>query len=80
MDVEVTAPDAIQLECEVSVPVIRAPQWSLNGQLLRNGDGVHMENRGTIQRLILSNTSPDMSGVVKFTAGKASCSAKLTVK
>ncbi|XP_059503558.1 obscurin-like protein 1a isoform X6 [Stegostoma tigrinum] len=80
MDVEVTAPDAIQLECELSVPMIRAPQWSLNGQLLQNGDGVHMENRGTIQRLILSNTSPDMSGMVKFTAGKANCSAKLTVK
>ncbi|XP_043550278.1 obscurin-like protein 1a isoform X17 [Chiloscyllium plagiosum] len=80
VDMEVTAPNAIQLECEVSVPMIRAPQWSLNGQLLQNGDGVRIENRGTIQRLILSNTSPDMSGVVKFTAGKARCSAKLTVK
>ncbi|XP_072436104.1 obscurin-like isoform X2 [Chiloscyllium punctatum] len=80
VDMEVTAPNAIQLECEVSVPTIRAPQWSLNGQLLQNGDGVRIENRGTIQRLILSNTSPDMSGVVKFTAGKARCSAKLTVK
>ncbi|XP_041056563.1 obscurin-like protein 1 isoform X2 [Carcharodon carcharias] len=79
VDVEVMAPQGVQLECEVSVPVIRPPQWSLNGQLLQNGNGVHVENKGTIQRLILSQTSPDMSGTVKFTAGKARSSAQLTV-
>ncbi|XP_078083922.1 obscurin-like protein 1 isoform X2 [Mustelus asterias] len=79
-DVEVTAPQGIQLECEVSVPVIRPPQWSLNGQLLQHGNGVLVENKGTIQRLILSRTSPSMSGVVKFMAGKARTSAQLTVK
>ncbi|XP_078408803.1 obscurin-like protein 1a isoform X2 [Cetorhinus maximus] len=79
VDVEVTAPQGVQLECEVSVPVIRPPQWSLDGQLLQNGNGVHVENKGTIQRLILSKTSPDMSGTVKFTTGKARSSAQLTV-
>ncbi|XP_038646092.1 obscurin-like protein 1a isoform X3 [Scyliorhinus canicula] len=79
-DVEVTAPHGVVLECEMSVPVIRPPQWSLNGQLLHHGNGVHVENKGTIQKLILSKTSPGMSGVVKFTAGKARSSAQLTVK
>ncbi|XP_072324948.1 obscurin-like protein 1 isoform X4 [Scyliorhinus torazame] len=79
-DVEVTAPHGVALECEMSVPVIRPPQWSLNGQLLHHGNGVHVENKGTIQKLILSKTSPGMSGVVKFTAGKARSSAQLTVK
>ncbi|XP_069792095.1 obscurin-like protein 1a isoform X2 [Narcine bancroftii] len=79
-DVEVTAPETALLECEVSVPVIRAPQWSLNGQVLQNGKGVRVENNGTIQRLILSETSPKMTGLVKFTAGKARSSAHLTVK
>ncbi|XP_067890882.1 obscurin-like protein 1 isoform X2 [Heterodontus francisci] len=80
VDVEVKAPGGVQLECEVSVPVIRPPQWSLNGQPLQNGKGVRVENKGTIQRLTLSETSPCMSGVVKFTAGKARSSAQLTVK
>ncbi|XP_067843087.1 obscurin-like protein 1 isoform X2 [Heptranchias perlo] len=80
VDVEVRAPGEAQMECEVSVPVIRPPQWSLNGQVLRTGKGVRVENHGTVQRLILSVTSPDMSGLVKFTAGKARSSAQLTVK
>ncbi|XP_072117142.1 obscurin-like protein 1a isoform X1 [Mobula birostris] len=79
-DVEVRAPGRAEMECEVSVPVIRPPQWTLSGQLLQNGKEVRLENRGTVQRLILSQTSPEMSGLVKFTAGKARSSARLTVK
>ncbi|XP_055486297.1 obscurin-like protein 1 [Leucoraja erinacea] len=79
-DVEVTAPGEAQLECELSVQVMRSPQWSLNGQLLTRGPGVRMETAGTVQRLVLTDTSPAMSGLVKLTAGKARTSAQLTVK
>ncbi|XP_032879409.1 obscurin-like protein 1, partial [Amblyraja radiata] len=79
-DVEVTAPGVAQLECELSVQVMRSPQWSLNGKLLARGPGVRMETTGTVQRLVLTDTSPTMSGLVKFTAGKARTSAQLTVK
>ncbi|XP_059823540.1 obscurin-like protein 1 isoform X2 [Hypanus sabinus] len=79
-DVEVRAPGGVEMECEVSVPVIRPPQWTLNGRLLQSGKGVRLENHGTVQRLVLSQTSPEMSGLVKFTAGKARSSARLTIK
>ncbi|XP_051787148.1 obscurin-like protein 1a isoform X2 [Erpetoichthys calabaricus] len=79
-DVEVTAPETACFECEVSVPVIKPPQWSLNGQLLQNGNGVRIESLGTIHRLVLKETSSDMSGLVKFTAGKARSRARLNVK
>ncbi|XP_072902347.1 obscurin-like protein 1a isoform X2 [Hemitrygon akajei] len=79
-DVEVRAPGGAEMECEVSVPVIRPPQWTLNSRLLQSGKGVRLENHGTVQRLVLSQTSPEMSGLVKFTAGKARSSARLTIK
>ncbi|XP_041117501.1 obscurin-like protein 1 isoform X2 [Polyodon spathula] len=79
-DVEVKAPEEACFECEISVPVVKPPQWSLNGAPLQNGNGVRIENAGTVHRLILKETSSEMVGIVKFTAGKARTSARLSIK
>ncbi|XP_018538688.1 LOW QUALITY PROTEIN: obscurin-like protein 1 [Lates calcarifer] len=78
-DVEVTAPDEACFECEVSVPVPKAPMWSLNGEPLQPSSRVRLEKMGTVHRLTLRQTSPDMSGVVEFTSGKAKSRAQLRV-
>ncbi|XP_032368891.1 obscurin-like protein 1 isoform X7 [Etheostoma spectabile] len=78
-DVEVTAPGEACFECEVSVPVLKAPMWSLNGEPLQPSSRVRLEKMGTVHRLTLRQTSPDMSGVVEFTSGKAQSRAQLRV-
>eukprot|EP00066_Takifugu_rubripes_P003816 XP_003966706.1 PREDICTED: obscurin-like protein 1 [Takifugu rubripes] len=79
-DLEVTAPEPASFQCQVSVAINKPPVWSLNGDNLQPGPSVHVENHGTTYKLNLRNTSTDMSGVVKFTMGKARSSATLTVK
>ncbi|XP_049449259.1 obscurin-like protein 1 isoform X15 [Epinephelus fuscoguttatus] len=78
-DVEVMAPDEACFECEVAVPVPKAPVWSLNGEPLQPSSQVLMEKMGTVHRLTLRQTSPDMNGVVEFTFGKAKSGAQLRV-
>lgn len=78
-DVAVTAPTEACFECEVSADVIRTPEWSMNGELLQSSSRVRVEKMGTVHRLILRQTSADMSGVVEFTCGKAKSKARLQV-
>ncbi|KAI3355902.1 hypothetical protein L3Q82_004449 [Scortum barcoo] len=78
-DVEVVAPDEACFECEVSVPVVKAPVWSLNGEPLQQSSHVLLEKMGPVHRLTLRQTSPDMNGVVEFTSGKAKSRAQLQV-
>ncbi|XP_044222764.1 obscurin-like protein 1 isoform X14 [Thunnus albacares] len=78
-DVEVVAPDEACFECEVSVPVLKSPVWSLKGEPLQPSSRVRLEKMGTVHRLTLRQTSPDMSGVVEFTSGKAKSTAQLRV-
>ncbi|XP_049426226.1 obscurin-like protein 1a [Epinephelus fuscoguttatus] len=78
-DVEVTESDPASFKCEVSVAIDKPPLWTLNGATLQSGPSVRLENHGTVHKLTLKNTSVDMSGVVKFTMGKAKSSATLTV-
>lgn len=78
-DVEVTAPEEACFECEVSVPVLKAPVWSLNGEPLQPSSRVLLEKMGTVHRLTLRQTSPDMNGAVEFTSGKAKSRAQLQV-
>ncbi|XP_034740737.1 obscurin-like protein 1 isoform X6 [Etheostoma cragini] len=78
-DVEVPAPGEACFECEVSVPVLKAPVWSLNGEPLQPSSRVRLEKMGTVHRLTLRQTSPDMSGVVEFCSGKAKSRAQLRV-
>uniref|UniRef100_A0A3Q0R1B6 Obscurin-like protein 1 n=1 Tax=Amphilophus citrinellus TaxID=61819 RepID=A0A3Q0R1B6_AMPCI len=78
-DVEVMAPDEACFECEVSAPVFKSPVWSLNGEPLQPSSRVRLEKMGTVHRLTLKQTSPEMNGVVEFTAGKAKSRAQLRV-
>lgn len=79
-DVEVTEPEWATFQCEVSVAISRPPVWTLNGEGLQPGPQVRLESSGTVHRLTLKETSRDMSGVVKFTMGKAKSSATLSVR
>ncbi|XP_028846705.1 obscurin-like protein 1 isoform X3 [Denticeps clupeoides] len=79
-DVEVVSPEEACFECEVTVPVLKAPVWTLNGETLQPGSRVLLEKMGKVHRLTLRQTSEDMNGVVQFTSGKAKSSAKLCVK
>ncbi|XP_064831806.1 obscurin-like protein 1 [Oncorhynchus masou masou] len=78
--VEVVAPDEACFECEVSVPVLKAPVWSLKGEALQQGPKVSLEKMGMVHRLTFRQTSVDMNGLVEFTSGKAKSSAELHVK
>ncbi|XP_070694816.1 obscurin-like protein 1 isoform X2 [Pempheris klunzingeri] len=78
-DVEVMAPDEACFECEVSVPVLKAPVWTLNGEPLQPSSRVRLEKMGTVHRLTLRQTCPDMNGAVEFTSGKAKSRAQLRV-
>ncbi|XP_056889205.1 obscurin-like isoform X1 [Takifugu flavidus] len=79
VDVEVTAPDEARFECEVSAPVVRTTEWSLNGERLKSSSCIRVEKMGAVHRLILKQTSTDMSGAIEFTCGKAKSRAQLQV-
>lgn len=79
-NVEVTEPEAASFQCEVSVAISKPPVWTLNGEALRSGPSVRLENHGTVHKITLMDTRADMSGVVTFTMGKAKSSATLHVK
>ncbi|XP_062390119.1 obscurin isoform X3 [Sardina pilchardus] len=79
-DVEVVAPDEACFDCEVSMPVTKAPVWTLNGESLQPGPRVLLEKMGTVHKLTLRQTSVDMTGSVQFTSGKAKSTANLVVK
>ena len=78
-DVEVTAPDVASFRCEVSVAIDKPPVWTLNGESLQSGPLVRVESQGTVHKLTLKQTSEEMSGMVRFTTGKARSSATLRV-
>lgn len=78
-DVDVTAPADACFECEVSLPVAKAPTWTLNGETLHPGPKVVVEKTGTIHRLILKQTSEDMSGTVCFITERVKSTAHLQV-
>ncbi|KAI4805218.1 hypothetical protein KUCAC02_009844 [Chaenocephalus aceratus] len=78
-DVEVKTPGEACFECEVSVPVLKAPQWTLNGEPLLPSAQVLLEQMGTVHRLTLRHTSPSMGGEVEFTSGRAKSRAQLRV-
>ncbi|XP_026152000.1 obscurin isoform X8 [Mastacembelus armatus] len=78
-DMEVMAPNEACFECEVSVPVLKSPVWSLNGEPLQASSRVLLEKMGTVHKLTLRQTSPDMSGVVEFSFGNSKSRALLRV-
>ncbi|XP_031414919.1 obscurin-like protein 1a [Clupea harengus] len=78
-DVEVTAPDQACFECELSMPLLKTPVWTLDGETLQNSSEVRLETQGAVHKLTFKKTSEDMSGEVRFTVGKAKSCAQLTV-
>ncbi|XP_063743426.1 obscurin-like protein 1 isoform X2 [Eleginops maclovinus] len=78
-DVEVVAPGEAYFECEVSVPILKAPLWTLSGEPLLPSSTVLLEKMGTVHRLTLRHTSPSMEGEVEFTSEKAKSRAQLRV-
>ncbi|KAK3542736.1 hypothetical protein QTP70_000075 [Hemibagrus guttatus] len=79
-DVEVSAPEEACFVCEVSVPLLKSPMWTLNGDVLKPGPKVLLEKIETVYKLTLKHTSEDMNGVVMFDSGKAKSTANLHVK
>ncbi|XP_047670567.1 obscurin isoform X9 [Tachysurus fulvidraco] len=79
-DVEVSAPEEACFVCEVSVPLLKTPIWTLNGDVLKPGPKVLLEKMGTVHKLTLKHTSEDINGVVVFDSGKAKSTANLYVK
>ncbi|XP_060732887.1 obscurin-like protein 1 isoform X6 [Tachysurus vachellii] len=79
-DVEVSAPEEACFVCEVSVPLLKSPIWTLNGDVLKPGPKVLLEKMGTVHKLTLKHTSEDINGVVVFDSGKAKSTANLYVK
>ncbi|XP_068612340.1 obscurin-like protein 1a [Brachionichthys hirsutus] len=79
-DVEVAEHEAASFQCQVSVDIDKPPVWTLNGRALQAGPSVRLESRGAVHKLTLKDASVDMSGVVRFTVGKAKSSATLSVK
>ncbi|XP_061533926.1 obscurin-like protein 1a [Phycodurus eques] len=79
-DVEVAENEPAVFQCEVSVAISRTPVWTLNGENIQPGPSVRLENHGTVHKLTLKDTSVDLSGVVKFSVGKAKSSASLSVR
>ncbi|XP_067113962.1 obscurin-like protein 1 isoform X12 [Osmerus mordax] len=78
-DTQVVAPEEACFECEVSMPVLKAPLWTLKGEALQQGPRVRLERMGTVHRLTLCQTSVEMSGLVEFTSGKEKSKAQLHV-
>ncbi|ROL50409.1 Obscurin [Anabarilius grahami] len=78
-DVDVTAPADACFECEVSLPVVKAPMWTLKGETLNPGPKVVVEKMGTVHRLTLKQTSADMSGILCFITGRVKSTAHLRV-
>ncbi|KAF7709746.1 hypothetical protein HF521_016596 [Silurus meridionalis] len=79
-DMEVVSPEDACFVCEVSVPVLKSPVWTLNGEVLKPGPKVLLEKMGTVHKLTLKHTTEDMNGVVVFDSGKAKSTANLHVR
>nr|DBA25321.1 TPA: hypothetical protein GDO54_012866 [Pyxicephalus adspersus] len=79
-DVEVTQPEKATFECVTSIVSVKPAKWILGGEILENGKDITIEQEGTIHRLILWKTFPEMSGAVQFHIGKSKSTANLVVK
>lgn len=79
-DEDVTEPEEAKFECEISIPSVKPPKWSLRGEVLQAGRNIIMQQEDTIHRLIILKTTADMTGTVQFSIGKSKSTANLLVR
>ncbi|XP_010016327.1 PREDICTED: obscurin-like, partial [Nestor notabilis] len=79
-DEDVTEPEEANFECEISIPSVKPPKWSLRGEVLQAGRNIIMHQGGTIHKLTILKTSTDMTGVIQFSIGKSKSTANLLVR
>ncbi|XP_053913945.1 obscurin isoform X12 [Cuculus canorus] len=79
-DEDVTEPEEAKFECEISIPSVKPPKWSLRGELLQAGRNIIMQQEGTIHRLTILKTTTDMTGIIQFSIGKSKSTANLLVR
>ncbi|XP_041658850.1 obscurin isoform X26 [Cheilinus undulatus] len=78
-DVEVMEKESASFVCEISHDEVEC-QWYKGGAKLKAGDNIKMRQEGRTYVLLFKSVTPEDIGEVKFTAEKASSTAKLKVK
>ncbi|KAM9459453.1 obscurin-like isoform 17-T17 [Salvelinus alpinus] len=78
-DVEVMEKESASFMCEISHDDV-ACQWFKGDTKLKVGDNIKMRQEGKIYVLLIKLVTPEDVAEIKFTAEKASSTAKLTVK
>ncbi|XP_070989800.1 obscurin-like isoform X38 [Oncorhynchus clarkii lewisi] len=78
-DVEVMEKESASFMCEISHDEV-ACQWFKGDTKLKVGDNIKMRQDGKIFVLLIKSVTPEDVAEIKFTAEKASSTAKLTVK
>ncbi|XP_055722117.1 obscurin-like isoform X1 [Salvelinus fontinalis] len=78
-DVEVMEKESASFMCEISHDDV-ACQWFKGDTKLKVGDNIKMRQEGKIYVLLIKSVTPEDVAEIKFTAEKASSTAKLTVK
>nr|XP_046215649.1 obscurin isoform X9 [Oncorhynchus gorbuscha] len=78
-DVEVMEKESASFFCEISHDEVDC-QWFRGDTKLKVGDNIKMRQEGKIYVLLFKSVTPEDIAEIKFTAEKASSTAKLTVK
>ncbi|XP_029381509.1 obscurin isoform X2 [Echeneis naucrates] len=78
-DVEVMEKESASFVCEISHDEVEC-QWYKGSTKLKAGDNIKMRQEGQRYVLLFKSVSPEDMGEIKFTAEKASSTAKLKVK
>nr|XP_029479284.1 LOW QUALITY PROTEIN: obscurin-like [Oncorhynchus nerka] len=78
-DVEVMEKESASFFCEISHDEVDC-QWFKGDTKLKVGDNIKMRQEGKIYVLLFKSVTPEDMAEIKFTAEKASSTAKLTVK
>uniref|UniRef100_A0AAV2JPG1 non-specific serine/threonine protein kinase n=1 Tax=Knipowitschia caucasica TaxID=637954 RepID=A0AAV2JPG1_KNICA len=78
-DVEVMEKESATFVCEVSHEEVDC-QWYKGSSKIKASDNIKMRQEGKTYTLVFKSASVEDMGEIKFTADKASCTAKLKVK
>ncbi|XP_069548289.1 obscurin isoform X17 [Brachyistius frenatus] len=78
-DLEVTEKESAKFVCEISHDEVEC-QWYKGSSKLKVSDNLKMRQEGRTYILLFKSVTPEDMGEIKFTAEKASSSAKLKVK